>query len=282
MLFASTDLVARIEGAECGLLRDSIRSVAELRPDRGAEALPLAGGVAAWSGDGSPLNKVAGLGFDGVPGDAEMEAVERFYAQRRCPVQVELSTLADPEIAPLLTTRGYRLVGFENVLGRDLRKGASSSAVTDPSEIEVRETDDGSFTTWLDTVVTGFMTPDGEGVPTHESFPREALEDVIGDMARASGFIRYLAFREGAPAGAASMRIEDEIAQLSGASTLPAHRRHGVQTALLARRLEDAARAGCEVAVVMTQPGSTSQKNAQRHRFELLYARAILVLRPEP
>jgi len=47
--------------------------------------------------------------------------------------------------------------------------------------------------------------------------------------------------------------------------------------ALTARRLADAQRAGCDLAVVTTSPGSKSQENAQRHGFELLYARAILV-----
>jgi hypothetical protein len=50
-----------------------------------------------------------------------------------------------------------------------------------------------------------------------------------------------------------------------------------VQTALLAKRLADAARAGCDVAVVTTQPGSKSQQNVQRRGFHLLYTRAILV-----
>jgi hypothetical protein len=34
------------------------------------------------------------------------------------------------------------------------------------------------------------------------------------------------------------------------------------------------------VAVVVTQPGSTSQQNVQRQGFDLLYSRAILVRRP--
>ena len=50
-----------------------------------------------------------------------------------------------------------------------------------------------------------------------------------------------------------------------------------MQGALLAARLEIAADAGCDVAVVITEPGSKSQENVQRQGFELLYARAILV-----
>ena len=54
----------------------------------------------------------------------------------------------------------------------------------------------------------------------------------------------------------------------------------GVQTALLTTRLSEAARLGCNLAVITTLPGSKSQQNAQRHGFELLYTRAILVRDP--
>ena len=78
------------------------------------------------------------------------------------------------------------------------------------------------------------------------------------------------------PAVPASGFIEG-VAQLAGAATLPEHRRQGVQTALLRHRLLDAARRGCDVAVVTTQPGSKSTENVQRFGFSVLYVRAILV-----
>jgi GNAT superfamily N-acetyltransferase len=238
---------------------------------------PLAGGVATYSGAGSPLNKVAGLGFDGSVDASELADVECRFAERRSPVQVELASLADPSVGRLLTSRGYRLVGFENVLGRDLSIGTDGPSV-DESDIRIETSDMDDFDIWLDTVVTGFLSPDTEGVASHESFARDALEAVMGDMAMAPSFARYVARRGGKPAGGASMRIDHDVAQLCGASTLPEHRRRGVQAALLARRLSDAAGTGCQVAVVTTQPGSTSQRNAQKRGFELLYTRAVLVL----
>jgi GNAT superfamily N-acetyltransferase len=72
----------------------------------------------------------------------------------------------------------------------------------------------------------------------------------------------------------------DGVAILCGAATLPGHRRRGVQTALLATRLALAARSGCDIAVVTTQPGSKSQQNAHRQGFSLLYTRAVLVREP--
>jgi ribosomal protein S18 acetylase RimI-like enzyme len=74
--------------------------------------------------------------------------------------------------------------------------------------------------------------------------------------------------------------MSEGVAQLTGAATAPAYRRRGVQTALLSARLVEAARAGCDIAVVTTQPGSKSQQNVQRRGFHLLYTRAILVKPP--
>jgi len=70
------------------------------------------------------------------------------------------------------------------------------------------------------------------------------------------------------------------VAQFGGAATLPAFRRRGVQTALLRARLAVAERAGCDIAVVVTQPASKSQQNVQREGFSLLYARQLLVKGP--
>jgi len=163
-----------------------------------------------------------------------------------------------------LTHRGYQLVSFENVLGRSLQ---GLQQPVPPSGVEVRLSDDRAA--WLEIVVEGFAHPDIEGVPSHEDFPREVVEQ--------AGATPYLALRGGVVAGGASMRISEGVAQLTGAATAPAHRRHGVQTALLSARLADAVRAGCEIAVVTTQPGSKSQQNVQRRGFHLLYTRAVLV-----
>jgi len=275
MLFASTTLAARVERADACLMRDTALAAGGRRPGTGAFAIPLAGGFATYAAPHSPANKVAGLGFAGPVDTRELDAVERAYAERGAPVQVELACLAEAGLGALLTRRGYVLQGFENVLGRPLPVEPPRGA---PPEIVVEESPPTQAGAWLDVVITGFASPDLQGVPSHESFPREELERLMADMAEADGFARYLARRDGVPAGGASMRLFEGVAQLCGAATLPGHRRHGVQSALLAARLAIASRAGCDVAVVTTQPGSKSQENVQKQGFELLYTRAILSL----
>lgn len=145
-----------------------------------------------------------------------------------------------------------------------------------PRGIEVRRSGEDELDAWLDVVADGFAHPDTQGVPSHEDFPRDALARAERDFASA-GVVRYLALRDVVPAGGASLRIADGVAQLAGSATAPAHRRRGMQSALLAVRLTDALAAGCDIAVVTTQPGSKSQQNVQRRGFHLLYTRAVLV-----
>ena len=271
-LFASTELAARVEGAEARLIADSTEAIVARGADQ-AITLPIAGGVASWAGPGSPLNKVAGVGFSGPLDGAELTQVERAFAERDTAVQIELSCLAEPSIPPMLSRRGYSLQGFENVLGRRLPMDGAPAV----GELEIEQAKSSEIEVWIDTVVTGFAHPDVQGVPSSESFPREALQQVFQDMAGTPGLRSYLVRRQGEIAGGGSMRLFDGVVTLCGAATLPQHRRRGVQSGLLDLRLHEAAKAGCDLAVVTTQPGSKSQQNVQRKGFHLLYTRAVLV-----
>ena len=136
--------------------------------------------------------------------------------------------------------------------------------------IDITETSADDFDEWAAAVATGFMHPDAfDGPPPLETPETSGIDLIFRDMASLDGFSQYLARREGQVAGGASMRIDNGIAQLCGAATLPQHRRRGIQTALLRERLARAAAAGCDVAVITTEPGSKSQANAQRQGFEL-------------
>jgi ribosomal protein S18 acetylase RimI-like enzyme len=280
MLFATTSLARRIERAECTTITDCAAGAANRLGEDRVLVVPLAGGAAVCAESGSPFNKVAGLGFEGVPDSATVDDLERAFGTRQVPVQVELSSLGDPEVAKFFTRRGYELVGFENVLGLSLPEPIELPPAAD-SAIAIERVDSATDATWRDTVLTGFLEPDTfDGPQSHESFDREALERTYADIVKAGSFNRYLARYNGEIAGGGTLRLFEGVAQLCGAATLKAHRRRGVQSALLRYRLRESAMRGCDVAVVTTQPGSKSQQNAQRFGFGLLYARAILVKQP--
>jgi len=272
-MFCSRSLAERIDRAEMRLVRDIAATIARRSPAAGALASPIAGGLAVFGAAGSPVNKVIGAGFGAALDRDALDEVERAWQARGEPVRVELSTLADPSLAPALTARGYRLTGFENVLGRPV---AADTGVVAGQSWRITELDARDWRTWLDVALDGFAAPDGSA-PGEEIYPRDALEAVFADVAATPGLRRYLLEVDGVPAGAASLRVDDGLAQLAGATTLPAYRRRGIQAALLRHRLAEAAAAGCDLAVVTVQPGSKSHANAVRQGFSLLYARAVLI-----
>ncbi|CAN5875237.1 GNAT family N-acetyltransferase [soil metagenome] len=281
-LFATASLARRIEKAESSLVGASAAASALRLGPENIFCRELAGGIAVFVQEGCPFNKVAGLGFDGVPATESLEAIESAFAARGAAIRVEASTLADPGVARQLTSRGYELVGFENVLGLDLT-GRAFPADAAHSDIVISRADDDQGATWLDVVTTGFLHPDTfDGPPSSETFMREELERVFSDMLNAKGMERYLARRGGVIAGGGSLVIADGVALLSGAATLPEHRKRGVQSALLSERLRIAGERGCDIAVVTTEPASKSQANVQRAGFSLLYARAVLIKDPPP
>ena len=63
-------------------------------------------------------------------------------------MQVELSTLADPEIALHLSQRGYAVAGFEHVLGRALNDWACEGTAPGIEISTVGESNFGSGSTW--------------------------------------------------------------------------------------------------------------------------------------
>jgi GNAT superfamily N-acetyltransferase len=275
-MFATASLAARIERAECTMLMELARAAAA-RLGRGEVVVaPIGGGVAVYTGAGSPANKLAGLGFGDLPPSAELETIENAFALRQAPLQAEVASLGDPVVLRMLSRRGYELIGFENVLGLPLDAAVMEEPVSPSVTVERAGPDDTSA--WMDAVATGFLHPDTfDGPASHESFSRDVIEQIFGDTFATPSFERFIARRDGAIAGGASLRIHQGVAQLAGAATLPEHRRQGVQTALLKHRLMDAAQRGCDVAVVTTQPGSKSTETVQRFGFAVLYVRAIMI-----
>jgi hypothetical protein len=257
-VFVTATSALRIERAEAAVTRAVGEAV-------GAFVRTIGTGVAAYGRPGSPTNKIIGAGLAEPIDEAALAAIEQAVPELR----VELCTLAVPESSLALTKRGYHLIGFENVLVRPLR------AVPKPAA-RVERVTPATLAAWRDTTIDAFATEDDTGVPV-DHFSREMIAAVIDDVLKTGGFDRYLGFLDAEAAGAASMYLHDGIALLTGSGTLPASRRRGVQTALIAARLADAAARGAELAVITTAPGSQSQANVMKHGFALAYARAILV-----
>ncbi|MGH1344726.1 MAG: GNAT family N-acetyltransferase [Nannocystales bacterium] len=259
-MFCSLELCRRIENAVATDLGQAAESV-------GGFTLEVGGGVAIFAGAQSPLTKVVGVDLD----VAALAEVEELFAASGASVVVELPSLADPDVALALADRGYRLAGFEVVLGQSL-EGESSVIVRE--DIEVRQSPPAELESWLDIIVAGFMAPDDEDGNAVEPISRIELRKAVRSMADHA--TRHVGLRGGELVAAASMSLEDSIAFLGGAATLRSHRRQGLHTAMLEHRLAVARDHGAELACVTTTPGSKSNQNVQGRGFTPLYTRVLM------
>jgi hypothetical protein len=100
------DLIAAAgEGAKTNERR---RLAAVSLPAARAFVEAIGGGGAAYAGPSSPMNKMIGVGFDGVPSQARLQEIEDLFSERGSPLQAEVAALADPSFAAELSGRGYR------------------------------------------------------------------------------------------------------------------------------------------------------------------------------
>jgi GNAT superfamily N-acetyltransferase len=83
----------------------------------------------------------------------------------------------------------------------------------------------------------------------------------------------FLAEFEGQPGAAGVLCIHKGVALFGGASTIPELRRHGLQAALLQERMRYAFEHGCDLAMMVAEAGSNSQRNAERQGFRVAYTR---------
>lgn len=204
---------------------------------------------------------------------AELDMVEDFLRYRRARPTIDICPFVDESLLDLIADRDYRIFHFLNLFVRPLTPGKPEFTDFGPgiTIIPMRQKNEEDLNLWSLTVARGFAGTD-EGVP-HDI-------DLFRALFRTVGIICFLAKVDGQVAGGGALKIIDGTALLSTASTLPAFRRNGVQSALLKARLSAAAQAGCDLAAVMTQPGNASQRNVTRAGFCLAYTRITMVRGP--
>jgi len=262
----SLELARRIELAEAQAAVGGAETMRRLRPGSVAAIEPIAGGFAIYCGANSPTTQAVGMGLDGPVSEEEFDRLENFYRSRGEPVRVETCPLADASLLGHFGSHGYRVTEFSNVMALALDGGLVAQNHCGPSPgVVIEQVDQGQMDLWTLTVSQGFAEK-GPVVPE--------IVEVMRMFAVSPGVECYLARVDGKIAGGATLAIRDGVAGLFGASTLPAFRRQGVQAALLQTRMRRAAEVGCDLAVCLAQPGSTSQRNIVRQGFAVLYTRA--------
>jgi GNAT superfamily N-acetyltransferase len=260
--FADIDLARRLERTESRSNANFIEARARAFPDRGAAWIEVAGAYAMFDGAGSPVTQTFGLGvFEPITAE-HLDTIEEFFRSRGADVFHEVCPLADMSLFNLMTERRYRPVEFSNVLYRpisvDLRLDTPRQA-----DVKVRRVEKNEVDVWADTA--------GEGWSEYAEVA-DFLRELNQVMAQSEALL-FLAELDDKPIAAGALTIAGDVALLAGASTIPAARRQGAQLALLEERLRYAAAQGCTDGMMVTLPGSGSQRNAERHGFRIAYTR---------
>ena len=198
----------------------------------------------------------------------DLTRAEELYAAHGDRTRVVTSPWAHPSLFDLLAQRGYRVIGHDNILTRliDAAPAAASAASAAGVTVARVAQDKAAICAWGRIVRLGF------GMDLEDE--RFASADRVFEVSKTGTL--YLASVDGEPAGGSALELRDGMATLFATSTVAALRRRGVQGALIAARVAHARALGADLAVVITDPGSDSQRNLETHHgFRVAYTTAL-------
>jgi GNAT superfamily N-acetyltransferase len=228
--------------------------------------LEVAGGLALFNGPGSPLTQAIALGLEGPVSPEDVDRVESHLGRGGGAIPIELLPFAHPSLSQELGRRSYRVAEFQQVLVRELSERWPESPQANVRPIHPEEAE-----IFARTVARAFMGR--EDVSDEEAaimLPMTTLPDTAC----------FLAFVEGEPAGGGTVALHEGVATLSGTGIRERFRGQGLQQALIASRLDWAARQGCTLAASSTLPASASQRNMERMGFFIAYPKVVMVREP--
>jgi len=237
--------------AECGL---SVRDV--------GDAIL----IAVTRFDVLALNRLIGLGVRSSPSDAmladAMAAIERTGSPRFF-VPVAPTDGAD-DLGSRLERLGLRSYNNWVRLSRSLEHLPGTSA-SPTASLDVRRIGSEHADVFGSLVATAFDYP-------------PALAPIASQTIGRPHWNHYLAFEGDTPIASAAMYVAGSAAWFGFAATDAAHRKRGAQQALIVRRLQDAADAGCKWVSVETAEDTVTRdapsfRNLRRLGFEVAYKR---------
>jgi GNAT superfamily N-acetyltransferase len=261
MMFSDLALARRLERAEGFACVQFAEARRRAFPESGSEWRDVGGTWAAFDGFDGPTTQSFGLGLFGETEAAGLDELERFFFNHGTAAVHEVSPFAGTATLDLLCARGYRPIEISSVLYRAVEEPAAAMGAG--VSVRVIGTDEADL--WSSISARGW---------TAEHPELEAMVREFGGLCAArDGSPCFLAELDGVPGAAGAMSMYEGVALFGGASTIPEMRRRGLQAALLEERMRHAAKAGCDVAMMVTEAGSNSQRNAERKGFRIAYTR---------
>jgi GNAT superfamily N-acetyltransferase len=268
MPFSDLALSRRLERAEGHACVQYAEAQRRQFPESNAAWIECAGAYAVFNGVDSPITQSFGLGIFEELTPASLDVIERFFLDRGAQVHHEVSPLAGVPALDLLCKRNYRPIEISSVLYRSVEQPAAQTQ----SGIRVRVTGREEAQLWSNISARGWAHD-------HPELTDFLLQ--LGTIISAREHsLCFLAEFDGEPGAAGVLLIHDKVALFGGAATVPELRRRGLQTALLHERMRYAFDHGYDLAMMVAEPGSDSQRNAERKGFQIAYTRTKWQLYP--
>lgn len=263
IIFADKTLAQRVERAE-GLSNAAfVEARTKLFPEIGATWCDIAGSFAMFDGIESPLTQVFALGLESETTVDDMKEIEDFFQSRGAPVFIEVCPLADMPLLNLLNERGYKPVELSNVLVKLIDDEVIMPKIQ--SEVRARLAQKDEKESWIKALAKGWAEGNEDVAKMFEDIAQVSFET--------EGTHCVAATLEDEIIGGGVLNIREGVAALAGVSTVPEYRRRGAQNALFNFRINLAREHNCDIATVVTIPGSNSQRNAERNGFRIGYTR---------
>ncbi|HKW74925.1 MAG TPA: GNAT family N-acetyltransferase [Terriglobales bacterium] len=253
---------------EFGALRYA-QAMQERKPEMGACWEQFLGGDIVFVARRSPVGRAHGLGFAEKVTPDDIEHVEDFYFQREAHAQVDVCPYADSSLFEALNRRGFQVAEFNQTLARWILPEEKFAAQPGRG-IEIRRVKPDEARIWSELCAKVFF---------EDQAPR--FSDFFLPWAAPEHPLALAAFVDGTMVGVAGGLIvpEHNMAGFFGAATLSEFRGRGIQTAFMQERLRLAQQAGCTLAVTLTMPGTTSQRNVERTGFRTAYTKVVCIKR---
>jgi len=261
MVFSDLALSRRLERAEGRACAHFAEARGRLFPESGAKWIECAGAYAVFDTVNSPVTQTFGLGMFSELSSESLDVIERFFLERGAPVLHEVSPLAGVAALNLLCARNYRPIEISNVLYRPVEMPTSESR----GNITVRVIGLEGAQIWTDVSARGWAHEHPELV--------EFLLQIGAISSAREQSVCFLAEFDGQAGAAGVLCIHEGVALFGGSATVPDLRRRGLQSALLKERMRYASDRGCDLAMMVAEPGSDSQRNAERKGFQIAYTR---------
>lgn len=197
------------------------------------------------------FNRVMGLGLKAQPSYGMIQSLVQHYrgsGVRNFGIQLS-PACAQPLLTGWMTKCDLHIRDYWTKVYR-----SREPAVSIPTDLRVEQIDESLAETFGNVACEGF------GMPIE-------LKSILAGTIGRPGWNHYIAFDEDKPAAAAALYVRNDAGWLGVAATLPSYRRRGAQGALMARRICDGAKLGCEWLVTETGQDRAEKPNPSFHNM---------------